>query len=46
MLTTSSYDMYKDVEGKLGLIPDTDGLPGVAGTKGDKELPAQLVTAT
>ena len=43
---SSSYDMYKDIEGKLGLIPDTDGLPDVTGTNGDKNLPDQLVTAT
>ena len=27
ILMTASYDMVKDVEGKLGFIADTDGLP-------------------
>ena len=27
VLTRNSYDMYQDVEGKLGLGPDNEGLP-------------------
>ena len=27
LLTITSYDMYLDIDGKLGIIPDTNGLP-------------------
>ena len=44
LLIYSSYDMYNDVEGKLGLVPDTEGLPHmVNGDESNKELPDQLV---